>query len=193
MPGQCTVCCKYYWRINEVEAFSCLNFTLCLGLPFSSVAQLCLTFCDPMDCQACQASLSITNSQSLLKLMSIKSVMPSNHLILCRPLLFRLSQHQGLFQWVSSNDLWLGSWISCTSFPWPLYYSDWAPPSLSESQLSLPSEGLMRAGQTQEVLPRSCREKLKLGTEGDRGAKDISTSSTWESRTAVVSPKEMGT
>ena len=37
---------------------------------------------------ACQASLSITNSQSLLKLMSIKSVMPSNHLILCLPLLF---------------------------------------------------------------------------------------------------------
>ena len=36
---------------------------------------------------ACQASLSITNSQSLLKLMSIKSVMPSTHLILCRPLL----------------------------------------------------------------------------------------------------------
>ena len=36
---------------------------------------------------ACQASLSITISRSLLKLMSIKSVMPSNHLILCRPLL----------------------------------------------------------------------------------------------------------
>ena len=36
---------------------------------------------------ACQASLSVTNSQSLLKLMSIKSVMPSSHLILCRPLL----------------------------------------------------------------------------------------------------------
>ena len=36
---------------------------------------------------ACQASLSITNSQSLLKLMSIKSVMPSGHLILCCPLL----------------------------------------------------------------------------------------------------------
>ena len=40
-----------------------------------------------MDCSS-QASLSITNSQSLLKLMSIESVMPSNHLILCRPLLF---------------------------------------------------------------------------------------------------------
>ena len=36
---------------------------------------------------ACQASLSITNSQSLLKLMSIESVMPYNHLILCHPLL----------------------------------------------------------------------------------------------------------
>ena len=35
---------------------------------------------------ACQASLSITNSRSLLKLMSIELVMPSNHLILCRPL-----------------------------------------------------------------------------------------------------------
>ena len=36
---------------------------------------------------ACQASLSFTNSQSLLKLMSIESAMPSSHLILCRPLL----------------------------------------------------------------------------------------------------------
>ena len=36
---------------------------------------------------ACQASLAITNSQSLLKLMSVESVMPSNHLILCHPLL----------------------------------------------------------------------------------------------------------
>ena len=35
----------------------------------------------------CQASLSITNSQSLLRLMTIESVMPSRHLILCRPLL----------------------------------------------------------------------------------------------------------
>ena len=43
--------------------------------------------CDPMDYTARQASLSITSSQSLLKLMSIKLVMPSNHLILCHPLL----------------------------------------------------------------------------------------------------------
>ena len=54
---------------------------------FSSVAQSCLTLCDPMNCSM-QASLSITNSRSSLRLMSIKSVMPSSHLILCCPLLF---------------------------------------------------------------------------------------------------------
>ena len=47
---------------------------------------MCLTLCDPMTA-AHQASLSITNSQSLLKFMSIDSVMPSNHPILCHPLL----------------------------------------------------------------------------------------------------------
>ena len=52
---------------------------------FSSVAQPCLN-ATPWTV-ACQASLSITNSWSPPKLMSIKSVMPSNHLILCRPLL----------------------------------------------------------------------------------------------------------
>ena len=56
------------------------------SVQFSSVAQLCLTLRDPW-ITARQASLSITNSRSLLKLMSIESVMPSNHLILCLPLL----------------------------------------------------------------------------------------------------------
>ena len=53
---------------------------------------------------ACQVSLSITNPWSLLKLMSIELVMTSNHLILYSPFFptFNLSQHQGLFQWVSS-------------------------------------------------------------------------------------------
>ena len=55
---------------------------------------------------ACQASLPFTILWSLLKLMSIESVMPSNHLILCptpSPSAFNLSQHQGLFKWVSSS------------------------------------------------------------------------------------------
>ena len=52
----------------------------------SSVAQSFLTLATPWTA-ARQAFLSITNSQTLLKLMSIESVTPSNHLILCRPLL----------------------------------------------------------------------------------------------------------
>ena len=53
-----------------------------------------------------QASLSITNSRSSLRLTSIESVMPSSHLILCRPLLLLPTippQHQSLFQWVNSS------------------------------------------------------------------------------------------
>ena len=51
-----------------------------------SVSKLCLTICDPMTA-ACQAPLSFTISQSLLRFMSLESVMLSNHLILCCPLL----------------------------------------------------------------------------------------------------------
>ena len=53
---------------------------------FSSVVQYCTIFCDPWTAGH-QLSLSITNFRSLLKLMSIESVMLSNQLILCRPLL----------------------------------------------------------------------------------------------------------
>ena len=55
---------------------------------------------------ACQAPLSSTLSQSLLKFMSIESVVLSNHLVLCCPLLLLpsiFSQHQGLFQWVGQS------------------------------------------------------------------------------------------
>ena len=55
-------------------------------IQFSSVAQSCPILCDLMN-RSMPASLSITNSRSSLKLTSIKSVMPSSHLILCRPLL----------------------------------------------------------------------------------------------------------
>ena len=61
-----------------------------------------------------QASLSITNSQSLLKLMSIKSVMPSNHLILCRPLLLLPSIFPSIK--VFSNE-------SALCIRWPKYWS----------------------------------------------------------------------
>ena len=54
-------------------------------LQFSSVTQSCLTLCNPMDCSM-PGLPAITNSRGLLKLMSIESVMSSNHLILCCPL-----------------------------------------------------------------------------------------------------------
>ena len=56
------------------------------SVQFSSVVQLCPTLCNPMDCST-PGFLSITNSWSLLKLMTIESMTPSNHLILCCPLL----------------------------------------------------------------------------------------------------------
>ena len=52
-----------------------------------SVAQSCPTFCDPMNRSTPGLPVHHTNSQSSLRLTSIKSVMPSSHLILCRPLL----------------------------------------------------------------------------------------------------------
>jgi len=60
---------------------------------------MCLTLCDPMDYSTPGFSV-FHYLPSLLKLMSIESVMPSNHLILCRPLLLPsiISQHQSLLQ-----------------------------------------------------------------------------------------------
>ena len=59
-----------------------------------------------------QASLSITNSRRLPKLMSVESVMQSSHLILSSPspAAHNPSQHQGLFQWVSSCIRWPKDW-----------------------------------------------------------------------------------
>ena len=72
--GHCPNC----WSGGEENKIRC----------FSSVQSLSRVrlFATPWNA-ARQASLSITNSQSLLKLVSIESVMPSNHLIFCRPLL----------------------------------------------------------------------------------------------------------
>ena len=65
---------------------SCTIKHICVhSVWLSSVSQSCLTLCNPMDCST--PALSITNTQSLIKYMSIELVMSSNHLILCRPLL----------------------------------------------------------------------------------------------------------
>ena len=77
---------------------------------------------------ACQASLSITNSQSLLKLMSIKSVTPSSHLILCRLLLLPPSIFPSIR--VFSNE-------SALCIRWPKYWSFSFSISLSNEHLGL--------------------------------------------------------
>ena len=83
------------------------------SVQFSSVAQSCPTLCDPW-IAARQASLSITNSQSLLWLMAIESVMPSSHLILGHPLLLLAPIPPSIR--VFSNE-------STLRMRWPKYWS----------------------------------------------------------------------
>ena len=82
-----------------------------MSAQFSSVAQSCPTLCNLMNCST---SLSITNSRSLLKLMSTGSVMPSSYLILCRPLLLLPSIFPSVR--VFSNE-------SALCIRWPKYWS----------------------------------------------------------------------
>ena len=84
-----------------------------LSVQFSSVAQSCPTLATPWTA-ARQASLSITNSWSVLKLMSVESVMPSYHVVLCRPLLLPPSIFPSIR--VFSNESALG-------IRWPKYWS----------------------------------------------------------------------
>ena len=83
-------------QLGSVQSFSCVRL---FGTPWTA---------------ARQASLSITNSQSLLKFMSIESVMPTNHLILCHPLLLSPSIFPSIR--VFSNE-------SVLHITWPKYWS----------------------------------------------------------------------
>ena len=80
---------------------------------FSSVIQLCPTLCNPMDCSMPGFPVH-HNSWCLLRLMSIESVMPSNHLILCHPLLLLPSIFSSIR--VFSNE-------SALCIRWPKYES----------------------------------------------------------------------
>ena len=95
---------------------------------------------------ACQASLSITSSQSLLKFMSIESVMPSNHLILCHPIssclqCFPASGSFQMSQFFTSGGQSIGVSASASVLPmniqdlFPLGWTGWT---------SLQSKGLSR-------------------------------------------------
>ena len=104
--------------------------------------------------EACQASLSITNSRSSLRLTSIKSVMPSSHLTLCCPLLllplipptsgsFPMSQ---LFAWCGQS---IG--VSALASVLPKNTQDWSPLEWT-GWISLQSKGLSRVFSNNTVL-----------------------------------------
>ena len=103
---------------NELFVFQLIGEYICLSVQYfviSSVHSLSRVRLFVTPCTAArQASLSITNSQSSLKLMSIESVMPSNHLILCHPLLLSSSIFPSIR--VFSNE-------SALHFRWPKYQS----------------------------------------------------------------------
>ena len=103
---------------------------------FSSVAQSCPTLCD---------SLSITNSQSLLKLLSIKSVMPSNNLILCQSLLLpSVFPSNRVFSSESPVCIrWPNIGASASASVLPVNIQDWFPLGLTGFILLL-SRGLSR-------------------------------------------------
>ena len=90
-----------------------MDFIVYSIVQFSPVRQSCPTLCDPMD-YSTPGLLSIINSRSLPKLMSIESVMPSNDLIFCRPLLLLPSVFPNIR--VFSNE-------STLHMRWPKYWS----------------------------------------------------------------------
>ena len=108
---------RFSFIINDFKVTNYCPQTILkkMFLLFSSVQSLSRVwlFATPWTA-GCQASLSITNSQSLLKLMSIELVMPSNHLILCHPLLLLLSIFPSIR--VFSNE-------SALCIRWPKYWS----------------------------------------------------------------------
>ena len=93
---------------------------------------------------ACQASLSITNSRSLLKLMNTESVMPSNHLILCHPLLLLPSIFPSIRVFPRSQFFGgqiIGASASASVLPMNIQY--WYPLG-STGLISLLTKGLSR-------------------------------------------------
>ena len=91
-------------------------------IQFSSVTQSCPTLCNPWTA-AYQASLSITNSCSLLKLMYIKSVMLSNHLILCHPFLLLPSIFPSIRVFSNESVLHI-RWSKCWRFCFSICHSN---------------------------------------------------------------------
>ena len=110
-------------------------------LQFSSVAQSCLTFCDPMDCST--PGLPVQHQLPEFTQTHVHWVGDAtNHLILSSPCppAFNLSQHQGLFQRLSSSQS-IGA--SASALVLPMNIQDWSPLGWT-GWISLQSKGLSR-------------------------------------------------
>ena len=112
---------------------------------FSLLTDVYLTLCTPW-AAACQASLSITNSWSLLKLMSIESMMPSTHLISVIPFSFCLQSFPAsgsfpMHQFFASGGQSIG--VSVSALVLPMNIQHWFPLGLT-SLISFQSKGLSR-------------------------------------------------
>ena len=141
---------------------SCAVICFLSSVPFSSVAQSCLTLSNPWITTR-QASLSITNSQSSLRLTSIESVMPSSHLILCRPLLllpsiFPSIKVHSISQFFISGDKSIAVSVSISASAFPMNIQDWFPLGLT-GWISLQFKGLSR------VFSNTTVEKHQFGTQ----------------------------
>ena len=97
--------------------------------------------CDPVDCSTPHFPVLYYFSWSLLKLMSIESVMPSHPLLTPSPAL-SLSQHQGLFQWVTSSHQ-VAKVLEISASVLPMNIQDWLPLGLTDL-ISLLSKGLSK-------------------------------------------------
>ena len=150
--SQCNFYSTYYFHLDTPNQLSS-------NIQFSSVQTLSRVwlFVTPWIAE-CQASLSITSSQSLLKLMSIESVMPSNHLVLCRPLLlppqsFPASGSFQMSQLFASGGPSIG--VSASASVLPMNTQDWSPLGWT-GWVSLQSKGLSR------VFSNSTVEKIQF-------------------------------
>ena len=133
----------YLYISNEYVGGKKLKY--CTIYQFSSATQSCLTLCDPMTA-AHQGSLRITNSRSLLKLISIESVMSSNHLILCHLLLLWPSIFPSIRVFSNESALhirWPKYWSLSFSIVFPMNIQGWFPLALT-GLIFLQSKGLSR-------------------------------------------------
>ena len=136
-------------KLRDVKTTSLheMNWKLVVFFNLSSVPLLSRVwlFATPWTA-ACQASLSITNSRSLPKLMSIDSVMPSNHLIFCHPFLLLPSIFPSIRVFSNESVLVSGGQrigVSASASVLPMNIQDWFPLGLTGG-LSLQSKGLSR-------------------------------------------------